>query len=312
VTTPEYSPNDLKKYLAYFFETKGFTADTQVHAISDRALRANRQARGVEHGPAVMIHGIMPRSGTVYVGELLRRHPALYAYPHQLWEVPALQLTGDVHRLQDKFLLGYKPNAGKLGGEDFVALFGAAILAYLHEPVPAEQRLLIKMPSVQYLSHFFAMFPHENLLILTRDGRDLVHSTLRTWPHLNLVQVCLRWDRSAKIVLSTMKCLSETRCDGHWMVRYEDALRQPDEFVREACQRFDLDVNRYPFEMIDSIKVIGSSKLEKNVGWRFIKRPKNFAPVDYWKEWSALRKIIFKAIAGRSLIELGYSQDSNW
>jgi hypothetical protein len=242
----------------------------------------------------------------------LRRHPDLFAYPHQLWEVPTLQLTGGVHRLQRDFLLGYKPNSGKLGEEDFVALFGGAMMAYLHEPAPPGQRLLVKMPSVQYLSHFFTMFPHENLLILTRDGRDLVHSTLRTWPRLNFVQVCLRWDRSAKAVLAAMKQLSETRCGGYWMVRYEDALHDPDAFIREACRRFDLDVECYPFEKIDSIKVIGSSKLEKNVGWRFIKKPKNFAPVGYWKQWSALRKMIFKSIAGRSLMELGYCEDLSW
>jgi hypothetical protein len=96
------------------------------------------------------------------------------------------------------------------------------------------------------------------------------------------------------------------------MARYEDALQDPVTFVREACDRFDLDAGRYPFEQIDNIKVIGSSKLERNVIWRFIKRPKNFSPVDYWKQWSALRKRIFKVIAGRSLIELGYCEDLNW
>lgn len=304
--------NDLKKYLAYFFETDGFTTDNGVQTISQVALEAARQARGNVYGPAVMVHGIMPRSGTVYIGELLRRHPDLFAYPHQLWEVPALQLTGELRRLQDHFLRGYKPNLGKLGDDDFVAVFGASIMAYLHQPAPSEKRLLIKMPSVQYLNNFFSMFPFENLLILVRDGRDLVHSTLRTWKRLNFVQVCLRWNRSARIVLKTRKMLQDNGCEGYLFVRYEDALRDAQGFVTDACKSFGLDAGRYPFDSIDSIKVIGSSKLEHNVTWQFIKRPKNFAPVGYWENWSALRKTIFKAIAGRSLVELGYSEDLNW
>ena len=304
--------NDLKKYLAYFFETDGFTTDNGVQTISQVALEAARQARGNVYGPAVMVHGIMPRSGTVYIGELLRRHPDLYAYPHQLWEVPALQLTGQLRRLQDHFLRGYKPNLGKLGDDDFVAVFGASIMAYLHQPVPSEKRLLIKMPSVQYLNNFYSMFPFENLLILVRDGRDLVHSTLRTWKRLNFVQVCLRWNRSARIVLKTRKMLQDNGFEGYLLVRYEDALRDAQGFVTAACNSFGLDPSRYPFDSIDSIKVIGSSKLEQNVTWQFIKRPKNFAPVGYWENWSALRKTIFKAIAGRSLVELGYSEDLNW
>jgi hypothetical protein len=303
---------DLEKYFDYFFETKGFTTDVESRPISPTALNAAKRARGADYGPAIMIQGIMPRSGTVYAGELLRRHPDLCAFPHQLWEVPALQLAGDVRRLQRDFFLGYKTNYGRMGEDDFLPIFGASILAYLHESVPPEQRLLIKMPGVQYLSQFFSMFPHENLLILIRDGRDLVHSTLRTWPRLNFVQVCLRWNRSARAVLDSVKRFSDAHCGQYWLARYEDALDDPITFVNEACSRFGLDVDRYPFEKIDGIKVIGSSKLEQNVTWRFIPKPKGFRPTGYWNKWSPARKIIFKAIAGRSLIELGYCEDLNW
>lgn len=303
---------DARKYFDYFFESSSFTTDAPIQSISTQALETARRARGIGYGPAIIIQGIMPRSGTVFIGELLRRHPDLCAYPNQLWEIPALQLTKDVRHLQQKFLSGYKLNRGKLGEDDFLPLFGASLMAYLHEQVPPDQRLLIKMPSVQYLSHFFLMFPHENLLILVRDGRDLVHSTLRTWPRLNFIQVCLRWNRSAKMVLQTVKHLAESQCHRYMLARYEDALEDSVTFVEEACSRFDLAVNRYPFEQIEGIKVIGSSKLEKNVTWKFIKKPEGFAPVGYWKQWSAARKVIFKAIAGRSLMELGYSKDLEW
>lgn len=38
------------------------------------------------------------------------------------------------------------------------------------------------MPSVQYLNCFFLAFCHENLLLLMRDGRDVVTSTKQTCP----------------------------------------------------------------------------------------------------------------------------------
>ncbi len=306
--------SDIQKYINYVFESKGFTSNCHPSEISDQAIRAARLARGADRDPAILIHGIMPRSGTVYVGELLRRHPDLYAYPFHLWEFPALQLTGDLLKLQEKFLLGYKLNRGKIKEGDFLPLFGASLIAYLYASVPPEQRVLAKMPSVQYLSHFFSMFPYENLLILVRDGRDLVHSTLRTWPHLNFLQVCLRWHRSAQIVLHTFEQLSTTKCNGYWMAKYEDALKDPETFVKEACQHLGLAENRYPFEEIDSIRVIGSSKLENKdkVTWQHLQKPKDFKPVEYWQKWSPARKLIFKTIAGRSLVALGYCEDLNW
>jgi hypothetical protein len=172
------------------------------------------------------------------------------------------------------------------------------------------------MPSVKYLANFFSMFPHEHLFILIRDGRDLVHSTLKTWPRLNFIQVCLRWNRSARMVLTTKAHLQETRDRGYWLGKYEDALADPAGFISELCRRFDLPEADYPFEEIEGIRVIGSSKLEQanqdKVTWQHLQRPTNFRPVEYWKKWSTVKKAIFKSIAGRSLIELGYSTDVNW
>jgi protein-tyrosine sulfotransferase len=302
------------KYLDYFFETKGFTSNSSAGKTSDYALRTAHSIRGAGRSPAIIIHGIMPRSGTVYVGELLRLHPDLYAYPYQLWEFPALQLVQDIQKLQKKFLLNYKANIGKLGDDDFLALFGAALIAFLCEPVPANRRPLIKIPSVQFLSHFTTMFPFESLLVLTRDGRDVVHSTLRTWPYLNFIQVCLRWHRSAQAILGIAKQHNDDDSKGFLIAKYEDALLDPVQFVKVVCNRFCLDENSYPFERIDMIRVIGSSKLEdKNkVTWRHLKKPENFRPIEYWRRWSYLKRLIFKMIAGQSLIELGYCKDLNW
>jgi protein-tyrosine sulfotransferase len=306
--------HDLKKYWSYFFETEGLTKVVVPGPIDEAALAAARQARGADRGPAIFIHGVMPRSGTVYVGELLRRHPDLYLNPHQLWEFPGLLLTGEVRKLQQKFLLGYKPNIGKLSEDDFLPLFGAALMAYLHQPVPTHQRVLVKMASVQFVNHFFSMFPHENLLILMRDGRDLVHSTLRTWPRLNFVQVTLRWNRSAQAVLTAMRSQGEGKAKGFWLARYEDVLDDSVRFVTVACERFGLDPARYPFDEIDKIRVIGSSMLgqQAKFAWRHYDKPANFRPVRYWERWSPLKKSVFKLIAGRSLVDLGYSEDLKW
>ncbi|MDM8532212.1 sulfotransferase [Anaerolineales bacterium HSG25] len=314
---------DTQKYFDYFFETKGFTSQITPNPLNEEALQATKLIRGfgpgptiVERKPALIIQGIMPRSGTVYAGELMRLHPDLYAYPYQLWEFPALMLTGDILNLQKRFLLNYKKNIGKLGEEDFLPIFGAAMIGYLHASTPIEKRVLIKMPAVQYLSHFFSMFPYENLLILTRDGRDLVHSTLRTWPRLNFPQVCLRWNRSARVILSTVDAFKAKQQTGYWLGRYEEALVDPISFVQKACDHLNLDKERYPYQKIDEVRVIGSSKLAANKGtvdWQVHQeKPKDFKPTQYWQSWSPLKKLTFKVIAGRSLIKLRYETDMDW
>jgi protein-tyrosine sulfotransferase len=199
--------DDVRKYLAYVFDRRSFAPSFAEQPLSERVLEAAAAIRGRERAPALIIHGVMPRAGTVYAGELLRLHPDLVAYPGRIWEAPLLQLAGDVDDLQEKFLWAHRHNIGKLGQRDFLPLLGAAFLAYLGNSVPEDKRILLKVPGVHHLSDFTTMFPHEHLLVLMRDGRDVVHSTLKTWPQLMFWMACRRWKRSARMVLA---------CDERW------------------------------------------------------------------------------------------------
>jgi hypothetical protein len=108
--------------------------------------------------------------------------------------------------------------------------------------------------------------------------------------------------------------MSQAEPHGYWLARYEDALVDPPGFAREACRRFGLDESRFPYDLIDTIPVLGSSALSEQgkVQWRARERPQDFRPTGYWKEWSATKKWIFKRIAGQSLMDLGYCDDANW
>jgi len=305
---------DINRYLHYTFDRKPFRPRTEIKEVSAAAKQVARMIRGSQHGAAIMIHGVMARSGTVYVGELLRLHPEVHAYPYQLWEMPLLQLEEDIRRFQRKFFDAYRCNIGKIGEWDFLPIIGESMVAYLNHPVPAGGRVLVKVPSVEYLFDFFDMFPYENLVVLLRDGRDIVHSTLLTWPQLNFFQVCIRWRRSAEVVLSFDQYLSEQDHPGYLLARFENAVDDPAGFVREVCQKIGLDEYRYPYDRISEIKVIGSSTLQdREEGlWEHLAKPKEFRPVNHWINWPVWKKIVFKLIAGQTLIRLGYSDDNDW
>lgn len=306
--------HNVTKYLAYTLDARGFDPNEAVIPPSAPALEAARRARGLDRGPAILIHGIMPRSGTVYVGELLRLHPELHAYPYEIWELPLLQQTDHLLDLQAQFFEGYDHNAGKIGEHDFLPLFGAALIAYLHTGAAPGKRMLAKVPSVEHLMAFDAMFPHEHLLLLTRDGRDVVDSTLRTWPTLRFWMACLHWRRAAAMALAFQR-RHQDRTQGYWFARFEDAVADPPGFVSTACERFGLDPHGFPFAAIADVKVIGSSKLSAGaqVSWDDHRpKPARFSPIGYWQRWNASRKWLFKRIAGQALIDLGYAQDMNW
>lgn len=300
---------NLRKYQNYIFDTKSFSLDFDPDGVSDLALRSAESIRGHGRPPAVIIHGIMKRSGTVYVGELLSLHPEIHSYPNKIWEVPFLPQTGKIQKLQRDFFLAYEQNIGRVGENDFLPIFGASFINYLYTNAPDGHRLLVKMPGVQYLNFFYSVFPSENLLLLIRDGRDVVSSTIKTWQGLRFADVCLRWDRSAKMVLEAQKVYSGR--EGFWLGRFEDAVKGPEAFVREACKYLGLDTGSYPFERINALPVIGSSTTRKEPD-SWMKKTKDFNPIGRWHRWSGRRKRVFKRIAGESLIALGYCENLDW
>jgi hypothetical protein len=307
--------DEIKKYLAYVFQQKSFQADFAATALSVPAREAARQIRGVNRPAAIMVHGIMPRAGTVYTTQLLRLHPDLYAFPYEWYELPFLQLSGSILQLQEQFLVNHRHNRGKIGDTDFLALFGAAMVGYLHAATPPDKRLLMKVPSVEYLHYFWHLYPYENLLLLARDGRDVVQSTIKTWPQIRFSFARLRWRRAAGMIANFhQQC--QSRRQSYWLARFEDAVGDPEGFVRQACGRFGLDVERYPFDQMwqEVNEVRGSSKVKEagEVVWEARQKPGNFRPVGYWQNWPWHKKWLFKRLAGQALLDLGYCKDLKW
>jgi protein-tyrosine sulfotransferase len=303
---------NIHKYQAYMTDSRSFVPTPRAEP-SQAAVETASQIRGDEHGPAIMIHGIMPRSGTVYVGELLRNHPDLFAYPKEVWEFPFLELTPAIENVQNDFLWSYVQNKGKIEDGDFLPLFGASLVAYLQTQAPLDKRILLKIPGVQYLHRFFDVFPHENLLLLVRDGRDVVHSTVKTWPQIRFWMACLRWKRAASMTLYVKKQFEDLK-DGFWCGRFEDAIADPRGFVTMACTQFGLEQSEYPWDEIERIPVQGSSSLRDSaqVKWEPVDKPEDFQPYGYWRKWSAYRRMVFKLIAGDELQGLGYGDEDEW
>jgi hypothetical protein len=304
----EFTRN-LKKYIHYAFDTKSFKPTFDLDGITEAAKKAATSIRGMDRQPAIILHGITKRSGTVYVGELLSAHPKVSSYPNNIWEIPFLPQADSIIDFQNKFFLDYQHNVGRIGGNDFLPLFGASFIHYLYSLVPTGYRLLVKMPGVQYLNYFYLVFPGEHLLLLTRDGRDVVSSTVRTWPQIRFSDACRRWDRSAKMVLACHEQFKGRK--GYWLGRYEEAVEKPEAFIREACARFGLDIEDYPNEKIDALPVIGSSTVRKR-GRTWIKKTKSFKPIGRWQNWSTWQIFTFKRIAGGSLLDLGYCDNLDW
>jgi hypothetical protein len=290
-----------------------YDRSVDIGSVSKAAFETAKKIRGINRPPAIIIHGVTPRCGSVYVGELLRLHPDIHAYPNGLWEVPFLRLTGEFLTAQQRFFRFYGQNKGKIEDNDFLPLFGAALIGHLYSFVPEDKTMLLKVPDVSFLYYFPLLFPFEDIILLLRDGRDVVASTIKTWPKTKFSRICDRWAKSAELMFEFNKRHEKTRQNCS-LVKFEQIVNDPEKFVKDTCLHYGLSIEKFPFEKISTVPARGSSTLQSSgqVDWNARSAPKDFKPGGGWRSWSAKQKKIFKRIAGRALIDTGYCENLEW
>jgi len=274
--------------------------------------------RGTEYSPAIFIHGVLPRSGTNYLANLFARHPDIYPHPQRFSEFPLLSITDKVIHLQNDFARVYRRNAEVLKPLEFNACLNSGLLKYLQDLVGLNKTMLFKFPGVHYVDLFRALFPNDYLILLLRDGRDVVESSLKTFQQgifrKRFSQYCREWHYAAKTIL-------KYRLDGFatnartLVVRYEDLFSDPETTMREILRKTGMELDKYDFTNLGNMPIRGSSDLEEQPGgvhWEPMEPHGQFNPVKRWKDWSKYRKRKFKAIAGDTLIAAGYEAGSDW
>lgn len=309
---------DNSRFFLFFLEKYsyiGFDIDFKPKKISSNSLKSSVCIRGNDN-PIIFINSIMHRSGSGYISHLVRLHPDIYIHPNDLWEVPILKtIVSETKKMHKLFLYNYSHNKGKIGELDFFPLFGSAFINYIKSFVPnRRKRIVLVNTSVDYLNYFYSVFPYEKLIILIRDGRDIVYSSLKTFEGTIFIQKCYDWKRSAELTYNFINYFKKAGKEFH-VFKYEDIWENPYNFIKLFCKVNKLDLNKYPFEEMNRIGIIGSSQIKLNgkVFWdKHPNRPQDFNPVGRWRSWSIRRKRIFNNIGGEMLIKFGYEKDLNW
>jgi protein-tyrosine sulfotransferase len=279
----------------------------------DVARLANlaRTIRGADYPPAILLHGVLPRSGTNYLANAIALHPDVAAFPRQIWEFPLLHVAPGAEALQSEFAAMFPANEALLGKHEFLAYLASGWLAALQAEVGA-RRILMKSPHVQHIGLFPAIFPRDKLVLCLRDGRDVVASTMKTFGrHLlrkSFRQIVTEWKLATDAALEFTEG-SPKHHPNAVVVRYEDGVRAPQQLMQDLLVRLELDTASFPFDRLDHLPVIGSSTSDAEGAsrWQPVTRDASFNPIGRWRDWPRRRMKEFMDIAGDTLVRAGYA-----
>jgi len=278
----------------------------------------------------IFILGIRPRCGTHFLANLLCQHPACVtsALAEDALLVDADLLARYVERHHDQwaqiadgpwheradllfeclgdalrgFLLKAKAEADAERLERFGAGRGAA---------PQARRLVTKTPVVDHLDLFFKLWPRGQVIILVRDGRAVVESSVRSFGTDRETEI-RAWAAAADRIAEFERAASAEQ-DRYRIVRYEDLHTETDETMRTLFPFLGLDAGVYDFDRARNLPVVGSSTFKRPAGplsWTPVSKTPAFDPLAHARDWPRAWHERFNWLAGRQMNERGYDLHS--
>lgn len=248
---------------------------------------------------AIFVCGILGRSGTNFLRDLLVLHPDC-ASPH---EVPEDYLLHHSNLLADYADAATARWSGGEAGARLLRALGEAALDELLDRTDGE-RMVTKTPSVRNLGSFVRLFPGAHVVVVVRDGRAVAESYVRSFG-ANYEGVMHRWAEAARVILEVAGGANATM----HVVRFETLFSDLDAELRLLFDAVDLDPTSYDFEAAAKLPIRGSSgaaESQEGLHWRPVERTTGFDPTARWSSWGQRRHDRFNWIAGQEMEALGY------
>lgn len=280
-------------------------------------------------GRVVYLLGVMPRSGTNFLNDLMCRHPDIGTTVHLPEDFliansdHLVQYAEAVYRSWDTLWGEFDPALT----EPLLKALGAGLESFLYAQTDTEwlstyiseddianaakenlvPRIkvnppirLARTPAVENLQNV-ARLSDSKAVIIVRDGRAVLESGMRSfgWFFEDAIQ---RWSRAAQLIHDVAK-----NNDQMHVVRYEDILDDREGVMRSIFEFLEIDPDLYDYAA--EVAVRGSSTFfddKKGMNWGETKMTKDFDPRKRWDHWRRSRHARTNWVAADQLRLFGY------
>ncbi len=258
----------------------------------------------------IFILGIMQRSGTNFLHDLLCLHPDCSSSGPVLEDNfirYAPWLVKYASRVYQSWE-GIKNMTPELKAQLLESL-GKGLAGFLGSFVPSVKRVVAKTPSVENLDLFFKVFPDAALLIVVRDGRSVVESGVKgfKWSYEEATR---GWASAARTILEFDEKYKNSG-KSYRIVKYEDLLSETRKELTSILEFLALNPRTYDYDAAEKLPVRGSSLFrgeKKEVHWDPLEKTPAFNSLSRWDHWTSQRHERFNWIAGKYLTSLGYAE----
>lgn len=277
----------------------------------------------------LILIGQRVRSGTNFIGTTLSMHPDIVS-------IPSHETSGEFNLLKNRKIeevfrdvsskKSFNSGVHENDMDYLLSLYGKMWVDFLREKykVPQDKKIFIKSPVVYNTDLWQKIFPNAKIILLCRDGRDNVISSVkasndkRRW-HTPLIKLKKKlnyssgrffinhikdWKRTAQVYNG----IKETK--NLKKFKYEDLVNSK-EGIYNLLKFCELNVSSEIVEKCLNAPVVGSSfgvsenKMSKP-NWKPIYDKSKFKFTNKWEKWGRIKKATFNLLARKELNDLGY------
>ena len=236
----------------------------------------------------ILVVGLTARTGTNYLARLLAAHKDC-TRPTSLYEdymVPGLR---HLNRFVKQASRHWQQSNASEKQKQLRTLLGSSMTRFLLEDARDQsKRPVFKTPTVWGVAHAHRFLPRCDVIVLTRNGPDVVELGMRSFGWQFESASCF-WGDSARYLVQTAKDRQRDDAKPLTIVRYEDLVAQPAATLRSIFDVVGLRADRFDFDRATNFPLYGSSTERggsEGVTWESVQRPAEFDPLKRSQHWS--------------------------
>ena len=276
--------------------------------------------------------GITVRSGTNFLGSIFSKHPDISSVPKNMSKGEFPFFRSRIHDPRNQILDDFNRYffaQPRIDEKSYFKGFGCfwkkMIIDYYKIDKPY---FFVKDPNIFNIEHFYNFFPDGKLIIIVRDGRDIVHSMLKVSLLIRKSQSWLKklkarikyytgisriqFSRNYKYQVDQILLLNELKKNSgfdFYLLKFEDIVLHPENTIKKLFKYLEIPISDEIISNMIAAEVVGSSffKSSKNSPkWSPVKKSGGFNPIGRWKTWNWLQRTVFYFYSKDALKRLNY------
>lgn len=261
---------------------------------------------------AIFILSALNRSGTNYLSDIIQLdirfsgvpgipEDYLLAYSSSLFDYTLNTVKHWSHDHEEDRIAAQK---------NLMNCLGTALGNQLTRRVQNAESLVLKTPRPYGIRHIPSLFPGQKLIVIDRDGRDVVESFLKSFSGYTFMQVTRLWRDGIREINEFLACSHINQGVESIRVRYEDLVNADERALEQISLFCGLDPAAVNQKTVLSLPLRGSSVIrgsEERLHWNPVPRPSGYDPRAKWLKWPVYKRFLFDRVAGKELRALGYT-----